>query len=238
MKKLFSNIICHRGYHGDGIVENTLEAFSKSIQASLPIELDVFLTKDHQLVVFHDDNLKRLMGIDRRIEDCCYQELLSYSFLEGKGKIPLLSEVLTLVDRKVLLLIEVKRCRNYSRTCQLLEQMLSTYSGSVQIQSFDFRIVRWFLKKKKYSTGLLVSPNSRNQYYWYYLLVNSFFFVHFIIRPSFVSYDWKGLPSSFITQLKKKGMLIYLWTIRTEKELDFAKKYGDFYIAEDLGSFR
>jgi len=144
MKEKFFNIISHRGYHGNGIVENTIPAFSKSIAYSLPIELDVYLTKDSKLVVFHDSTLKRLMGINRKIEDCKYSELLKYRFLEGKEKVPLFSEVLELVHGQVPLLIEVKRCKNYKKTCWSLENMLSNYSGKVQIQSFDFRIVRWF----------------------------------------------------------------------------------------------
>lgn len=237
MKEKFCNIISHRGYHGNGLLENTLEAFSKSLQNALPIELDVYLTKDQKLVVFHDKTLKRMMGIKRNVEDCTYQELLSYSFLKGPSKIPLLKEVLELIQGKVLLLIEVKRCRNYQVTCKKILEELKNYSGKVEIQSFDFRIVRWFLKKSKYRTGLLVSPDPKKQNYFYHKLVNSSFFVSSIIKPDFVSFDIRGLPCAFIGKLKSKDMPIYLWTIRSEEELEFAKKHGSFYISEELGSF-
>lgn len=237
MKEKFSNIISHRGYHGNGIVENTMLAFSKSISYSLPIELDVYLTKDSKLVVFHDSNLNRLMGVDKKIEDCNYSELLKYSFLDGKGTIPLFSEVLELVSGKVPLLIEVKRAKNYHKTCRALMDSLLNYSGKVQIQSFDFRIVRWFLKKKKYLAGLLISSNPKEQYYWYYLLVNSAFFVKHFVRPNFVSYDLRGVPTPFLKEIRAYGIPIYLWTIRTKKDLKLAHKYGDYYIAEELDSF-
>ena len=237
MKEKFSKIISHRGYHGNGVIENTIPAFSKSISYSLPIELDVYLTKDLKLVVFHDNTLKRLMGVDRKIEECNYSELLEYSFLDGEGKIPLFSEVLELVSGKVPLLIEVKKSKNYHKTCHALMDSLSNYSGNVQIQSFDFRIVRWFLKQNKYRTGLLVSSNPKVQYYWYYLLVNSSFFVKNIIHPEFVSYSIEGVPSPYIKSIRQAGIPIYLWTIRTKKDLKLAHKYGDFYIAEELDSF-
>ena len=237
MKRKFSDIISHRGYHGNGIVENTMLAFSKSLSYSLPIELDVYLTKDFKLVVFHDSNLKRLMGVDRKIEDCTYDELSTYSFLGGEGKIPLLSEVLELVKGCVPLLIEVKRAKNYRRTCLALLNSLSNYTGKVQIQSFDVRIVRWFLRKRKYKTGLLISANPKEQYYWYYLLVNSASFVKNFVRPDFVSYDLRGIPTSFLKKIRAGHIPIYLWTIRTKKELQTAHKYGDFYIAECLDSF-
>ena len=237
MKKKFSEIISHRGYHGNGIVENTMDAFSKSILYFLPIELDVYLTRDSKLVVFHDCNLKRLMGVDKKIEDCTYDELLTYSFLDGKGKIPLFSEVLELVKGSVPLLIEVKRAKNYRKTCHALLNSLSNYTGKVQIQSFDIRIVRWFLEKGKYATGLLISSNPKEQYYWYYLLVNSAFFVIFFVRPDFVSYDIRGIPTPFLKKIRKSNIPIYLWTIRTKKDLKMARKYGDFYIAECLDAF-
>lgn len=237
MKGKFCNIISHRGYHGNGLLENTLEAFSKSLQNSLPIELDVYLTKDQKLVVFHDKTLKRMMGIKKNIEDCTYQELLGYSFLKGPSKIPLFKEVLDLVRGRVLLLIEVKRCRNYRITCKELLEELKDYSGEVQVQSFDFRIVRWFLRKSNYRTGLLVSPDPKKQNYLYYKLVNSSFCVSSFIRPDFVSFDIRGLPCLFIEKLKGKGMPIYLWTIRSKEDLEFAKKHGSIYIYEELGSF-
>jgi len=251
MRQKFSNIISHRGYHGDGIIENTLEAFSKSIRYSFPIELDVYLTKDHQLVVFHDSTLKRLMGIDQRVED--FQPQMGHADLivvrKTKGDsganfffvlhdAVLLLEVLELVNGKVSLLIEVKRSKNYRKVCQALWELLLKYSGPVKIQSFDFRIVRWFLRKKRYPVGLLISPNPKAQYYWYYLLVNCSFFVQHVVRPDFVSYDIHGGNSDFLKAIRRANIPIYLWTIRTEKELQKAKKYGDFYITEGLGSFR
>lgn len=237
MEDSFCNIISHRGYHGNGINENTLEAFEKSLKFHLPIELDVYLTKDFKLVVFHDATLKRLMGIDKNIEDCTYQELLGYSFLEGDGKIPLLLEVLDLVEGKVLLLIEVKRAKSYHKTCLYLKEQLSKYEGKILIQSFDFRIVKWFLKNTKYQTGLLVSPDSSVQNYLYYKLVNSYYFVTHFISPDFVSYDIRGIPSSFIEKFHRRKIPVYLWTIRSKTELEKARKYGDFIIAEELDSF-
>jgi len=235
--KNFYRIISHRGYHGNGIIENTMPAFKKSIKNKLPIELDVYLTKDSKMVVFHDKSLKRLLGIDRNIEDCTYEELLGYSFLESDDKIPLFSDVLQLVSGSVPILIEVKRSAHYRKTCQALLKELENYHGKVHIQSFDFRIVRWFLKKKQYTTGLLVTPKMDIQATVYRKLVNSFVFVTKFIRPDFVSFDITGVPCSFVKKLRKANIPVNLWTIRNQKQMDKARRYGDYYIAEELGSF-
>ena len=58
---LKNKIIAHRGvFDNEKVVENTLESFKKAIHYHYPIELDVQLTKDNYLVVFHDESLRRL----------------------------------------------------------------------------------------------------------------------------------------------------------------------------------
>ena len=226
-------LISHRGYHGNGIVENTMEAFQKSLKHHLAIELDLYLTTDSQLVVFHDSNLKRLMGVSRQIEDCSFQELSSYSFLESSSKIPLFSDVLKFVSGKVPLLIEVKRCRNY----QEILKVLSTYSGEVRLQSFDFRIVSYLKHHSDFPVGILMTPKTEEQNPLYCFLVHRSLFLSLFIHPDFISYDLSGVPNRFVKHWRS-SVPIYLWTIRSAKDLKKAKKYGDFFICERLSSFR
>ena len=86
----------HRGLHDKkrGIPENSFPAFRAAIEAGDGIELDVHLTKDGQLVVFHDDTFERICGRRGRVEDTSYEEMQKYRLAETKERIPLLSEVL------------------------------------------------------------------------------------------------------------------------------------------------
>ena len=61
----------HRGLHqaDQGIPENSLAAFGRAVDHHYGIELDVRLTRDKKLVIFHDDNLKRMCGLDRKVID-------------------------------------------------------------------------------------------------------------------------------------------------------------------------
>ena len=96
--------IAHRGVHNNiDVPENSLLAFKKAKDLNLPIELDIQITKDNQIIVFHDYNLKRMTNIDKNIKDCTYQELTTIKLLKTKEKIPLLKEVLKLINGKVLL---------------------------------------------------------------------------------------------------------------------------------------
>ena len=62
--------IAHRGLHDDARPENSLAAFAAGMEAGYPLELDVHLTRDNELVVVHDENLKRVTGQDLKITDC------------------------------------------------------------------------------------------------------------------------------------------------------------------------
>ena len=65
----------HRGLHGDGAEENTLEAFERACCAGYGIELDVQLSRDGEVVVFHDDSLRRMTGDARRVDQLDWAQL-------------------------------------------------------------------------------------------------------------------------------------------------------------------
>ena len=56
---LINKYIAHKGLHGKGIPENSLGAFQKAVEKNYAIELDVQLTADNEVVVIHDEHLKK-----------------------------------------------------------------------------------------------------------------------------------------------------------------------------------
>ena len=93
---LKDKIIAHRGYHDlkEGIPENSILAFKKAIRYKYVIELDVHILKDNTLVVFHDDNLKRVCGVDKNIDECTFDEIKDLKLFNTTCKIPLFKDVL------------------------------------------------------------------------------------------------------------------------------------------------
>lgn len=96
-------LISHRGY-SSVYPENTMSAFAGALDIGADyIELDVQITKDGQIVVFHDDYLKRITGMEGMIADYTYDELCNFDAGSWKDqaysfeRIPLLSDVLQLV---------------------------------------------------------------------------------------------------------------------------------------------
>ena len=96
--------------------ENTMAAFrgAKKLGADW-IELDVQQTKDIQIVVSHDTNLKRITGVNKDIINMTYEEISKLDAGSFKGKkfknerIPLLTEVLEYaLENSIRLNIELK----------------------------------------------------------------------------------------------------------------------------------
>jgi len=83
----------HRG--GDEKkTENTLEAFQYSSDLGFVfMETDVQSTSDGRVVIFHDADLKRIAGIDKKIKDLTFDEVTNIDLING-GKIPSLEETL------------------------------------------------------------------------------------------------------------------------------------------------
>ncbi len=135
--------IAHRGFHNEVAPENSLAAFSRSIEAGFAIELDVRLTKDNEVIVFHDDSLKRMTSAGGLVNQYILTSLKSLKLHGSSERIPTLKEVLTLVDGRVPLIIELK---NNSKDKILEEKtmdLLSDYSGEYTIQSFNPFSLQW-----------------------------------------------------------------------------------------------
>ena len=100
----------HRGLWNaaEGVPENSLPAFARAAEQGYAIELDIQITKDGRIVVFHDDTMKRMCGNEGKISDYTYEELQQFHLGDSTEKIPLLREVLQTVDGRVPLLIEIK----------------------------------------------------------------------------------------------------------------------------------
>lgn len=208
--------IAHRGIHDKTIPENSLLAFQKCLEKNIPIELDVHLLKDGNIVVFHDFNTKRMTGVNKFIESMTLEEVKQLKLLKTSQKIPLLSEVLNLINSKVPLIIETKNYKVGPLEKALLN-LLDSYSNFC-IQSFSIKTVLWFrIHRPKYIVGLLISSKKKNKY-------NLWIPIHFI------SHSLLGIKNSGILKLRKKGIPIIVWNIQNEFDLVKAKEYGDSFI--------
>jgi glycerophosphoryl diester phosphodiesterase len=113
-------IIGHRGAMGYE-TENTLLSFQKALDLFVDmIEIDVYLIKTGELVVFHDKTLKRLASSLENIEDLTLEEVKNINLI-GNHQIPTLIEVIEFINKRVPINIELKGENTAFPTHKILE---------------------------------------------------------------------------------------------------------------------
>ena len=209
-------IIAHRGiFDNKEIPENSIPAFKKAIDEGIAIEIDVQLTKDNKLVVFHDCNLERMTKKNIVLQNVNYNEIKSIKLLDTNYCIPTLNEVLKLVDNRVLLDIEIKNTKRIDDTCNILMKELENYNNYI-IKSFNPKIVRYI--RKKYPcviVGYLMTNNYKNKLYNF--ILPSKFIINYC-KPNFLAINKKLLLKKKYIELSKKYPVM-VWTIKDKKEI-------------------
>lgn len=229
------NIYAHRGlFDNKKIVENTISAFKRALLDNFNIELDIRVTKDNKIVVFHDNNIKRLTGIDKLVKDMTYEELSNFTLLNTTDKIPLLEDVLKLVNGRVTLLIELKE--NFSNnTLKELNKLLLDYNGKVLLQSFNPVIIRKmaYTSLKRYKMGILLT----NDYNDFKKALYDVFIYKYLIKQKYISFI--SSPKELIFKVKEVSLKeLFIWTIKTKEEFIKYKKYSNNLICNEKGIVR
>ena len=137
----------HRGLHtrDKQVPENSIQAFSQAAEKGYGVELDVQLTKDGYVVVFHDDTLDRVCGVSGKIGDFTYSELKKLRLFGTDETIPLFSDVLAVINGRSPILCELKTSGKRNRElCEKTYGFISGYRGELCVESFDPKILQWF----------------------------------------------------------------------------------------------
>lgn len=210
----------HRGLYDNenGPPENSVSAFIAAKENGYSAELDVQLSKDGQVVVFHDDTLNRVCGIDGRVDAYDYDELRQMSLFGTEERIPLFSDVLQAFNGGdgCSLIVEIKTGPRNDELCEKTYEILKNYSGRYCIESFNPMIVYWFRKNApEVFRGQLASvmedyiPGQKK----IVAFLLSRCVLNFLSRPDFIAYKNEGRPGS-VLRARKKGILLFAWTSR------------------------
>ena len=206
----------HRGLHSrdKSIPENSLAAFERAASAGYGMELDVQLSRDGEVVVFHDDDLKRVCGVEAKVADLTLEELRKLRLCGTEETIPLFSEVLKCVRGRGALIVELKNGKRNEELCEKTYALLEKYSGEYCIESFNPFIVRWFKKNApEVIRGQLANPpkdyNGEVGPITAVILGNCL--LNFLSRPQFIAY--KITPKPFTVKLcEALGAMKVAWT--------------------------
>jgi glycerophosphoryl diester phosphodiesterase len=227
----------HRGlYNRDqSVPENSLEAFGAAANAGYGMELDLTITTDGEIVVFHDDMLTRACGVDKDIRDCTWEELQTYRLFGTDQRIPLFSEMLELVGGRVPLIVELKHTKRYRELCAGAAALLDVYPGAYCIESFDPRIVRWFavhrpeVVRGQLAGGIRSYESARFLHSW----VMSAILSNACCRPHFVAYRHQDASRKLgLRAYKWLGGQLVAWTVQSPEDETRCRRLFDTVIFE------
>lgn len=209
--------IAHRGLHTPdrSVPENTLEAFRLAVENGYGIELDVHLTADERLVVFHDDTVNRLTKFEGEVESYTYSELELMGIAGTANVMPLLGDVLNMVDGRAPIIIELKTGHDDVILCSKVRDSLRDYEGPYCIESFSPFIVAWWRRNAPdvlrgqlscRSEDLGSKLSSAERFALGNLLTNC------IARPNFVAYGLCEKKPFTVRLCEALGAMKVCWT--------------------------
>lgn len=231
--------IAHRGlFNSPEIPENSMAAFAKAAEKGYGIELDVQLTSDNRMVVFHDDTLLRMCGDHRLLRSLSYKELKHFRLDDSDEKIPLLKDVLKLVNGRVPLVVEIKPEGRFISAAKRVAAALDKYPGVYCIESFNPVVLFWFrchrpaVLRGQLSTVFKKDGDTHPRPVQFVL---SNLLLNFLSKPDFISYNHKHtdrLAFRICNRLFKP--VNAAWTIKSRKDLEAARKYFEIFIFDSF----
>ncbi len=229
-------LICpyaHRGLHGGGVPENSLAAFKKAAEMGFGIELDLQLSADGEVMVFHDYTLARMTGADGKLSDKTARELSELKLAGTNEHIPTLREVLAEINGRVPLLIELKGENMSTALCPAADAILREYEGEYCMESFNPIFVAWYREHRpEIMRGQLYTNVCAEKKITPLNIALTLLMFNFLARPDFIAYNWhypNPLPLRLVRFLVPHS---FTWTVRSAEGFDTAEKYGSHPIFE------
>ena len=209
--------IGHRGARAYE-TENTIQSFKRAIDLGAnAIEFDLQRTSDGQLIVSHDDNLKRVFGQNKIIDNTPLEELKALT----SDQIPTFMEALEFIDHKVeKILVEIKKIGYEAEIIARVENsglhdriiIVSFHEASLaEIRKLDGRIEAGFIYTR-YKNPVAAAAKLEAQY-----LLPLYSFTH----------------TKNIEEAHKNGLKVLVWTVNSKEEADKYKSKGVDGIASD-----
>lgn len=231
MKPYGKRYIAHRGlFNNEDIPENSIPAFKKAVENGYGIELDIQLTTDNQLVVFHDENLERMTGYNRKVYNCSYEELQQLRLLDTDEKIPLFSDVLKLLNKDTPLIVEIKGEGRFILNTKKTVELLKTYDGLYVIESFNPTVVYYL---REYEPQIIRGQlaynyfsNKKSKLKFFEKLAGSYLLTNILTRPDFIAYDINSMNNlSFRIISLFRLTTCVAWTCQSQEQLKKVSKY-------------
>lgn len=210
-------VIGHRGAMGHE-TENTLASIQKALDLGVDmIEIDVFKIKSGEIAVFHDERLDRLSNADGRIEDYNIFELQQV-ILEGNHKIPMLRDVLKLIDHKVPLNIELKGANTSDGVNSIIEDYIKEKGWTLDdfvISSFNWQELE---SMRTYNSEIAIAVLTEDDPMKAIPMAKKLGAV--AINPFY-----KTLNADTVKAIHKEGFQVYTYTVNEPADIEAMRSF-------------
>ena len=234
----------HRGLAGE-YPENTILSYQKAIEAGADIlEMDVQLTSDNRLVVFHDDTLERMTNGSGILKEKSLTDIKKlnvgsefipahtggqniYPFKNAELKIPLLSEVFSEFP-KCRFNIDIKQ--HEKKVSEALYETIKEFklTEKVLVASDDYKTISYFRSISKNETATGASYREVAKFLLLKklnLLKHSRFEMDALQVPESYS-GIRIITESFIREAHKKNIAVHPWTINEKDDMERLLRWG------------
>jgi len=210
-------IIGHRGARGYA-AENTLSSFQKALDMNVDgVELDVHLSSDGEIVVFHDETLDRITDGKGNISDYSLSELKDFR-VANEHQIPTLKEVFDLVDKRCFINIELKGEGTAKPVVALIEDYIANKNwdySHFQVSSFDWNMLTEVSElNPEIFIGVLTEID----------LESALAFAKKIKAKSINPY-FQFLSAENTKQLQDEGFQVFPWTVNEPADIEKIKSF-------------
>ncbi len=218
----------HRGLHNGERAENSISAMKAAVDHGFGIELDVRLSGDGKLVVFHDDTLDRVCGREGKVIDFTAEELATFKLCGTEDGIPTFDEVLEVVDGKVPLLVEIKENTGDNSVSTATAERLASYDGPYIVESFNpLSVKNASSKLPDIACGFLAQNFTKKDECkkpLYFALEN--LLLNRVCNPSFIAYKHSHYYMPMLKLARLLGARTIAWTVRSLEEEKAALEHG------------
>jgi glycerophosphoryl diester phosphodiesterase len=200
--------------------ENTLRSFKKALEIGVDaVELDVRKTKDNQLVVIHDADVKKTTDGKGVVSELTLKEIKEFSTEKGE-KIPTLKEALDFLDKKVKILIELKEEGVEEKVLSAVRE--NGLQKNVIIVSFIEEVLRKVRElNKEIETGLIYAKHKNP--------VKS----ALDLKASYLLPLYRFTHTANVKKAHENGLKVIVWTVNKPEEVAEYVKKGVDGIASD-----
>jgi len=234
----------HRGFAGN-YPENTVLSYLKAVEAGADVlEMDVHLTNDNKVIVFHDDTLERMTNGNGKISGKSLNEIKNvnvgcefnphnqdknqnFPFKNAGLKIPLLTEVFNELPQ-YRFNIDIKQ--HEKKVCEALLEIVKEFklTEKVLVASDDYETIKYFrsISKGEIATGASYREVGN------FILCKS---LNMLKRFNFEAdafqipehyYGIRILTENLISEAHKKNVAVHPWTINKKEDMQRLLRWG------------